>query len=161
MKLDASNLEIQVFIESEGALSTIGHNLVIEATRLSGSVDGEVVEVTVPVRDLRVVGNVTSGQVDRTAPGDKDRRKIEENMLNSVLNAGKFSEVKFRGRREGDVVTGDLTICGVTRSMRMDLRAGRGEFLVHQPDFGIAPYKAFLGQLRIKADVRVVVREKS
>lgn len=161
MKLDASKLEIQVFIESEGALSTIGHNLVIEATRLSGSVDGAAVEVLVPVGDLRVAGSVSGGRVDRTEPGEKDRRKIESNMLGDVLNARKFSDVSFKGRREGDVLTGELTLCGVTRSIRLELKGGQGEFVVHQPDFGIAPYKAFLGQLRIKSDVRIVVREKA
>lgn len=159
--LNEKNLEILVFPEREGVLSPIGHDLAIEAQRLTGSVNGDAVQVTVPVKELRVVGNVSHGRVDRSEPSPGDRKKIEANMLSDVLNAKKYPEISFSGTRTGDEVSGTLTICGASRPVSVKLVNRRGELTIRQTDFGITPYRAFLGQLRIKPELRIEIRELS
>ena len=54
---------------------------------------------------------------------------------------------------------GELTLHGVTRPLSAQTRvvAGRQqlEVTLHQPDFGITPYRAMLGTLKIQANVTV------
>jgi polyisoprenoid-binding protein YceI len=55
---------------------------------------------------------------------------------------------------------GELTLHGVTRALgacRTRVVAGRQqlELRLHQPDFGITPYRAMLGTLKIQADVTI------
>lgn len=159
--LNEQNTRIHVFPEREGVLSPIGHDLVIHAEKLHGQLDGDSVRVDIPVADLRVVGNVARGIVDPTVPGEKDRRKIEENMRDDVLNAKKHATIVFQGTVNADAVVGTLTINGVSKPLQFEFRAGKAEVVIHQADFGIKPYKTFLGQLRIKPDVRVTIERIS
>ena len=59
------------------------------------------------------------------------------------------------------VIKGSLTLTGKTRPLVIEAarRDGRwvAEVSLHQPDFGIKPYSAMLGTLRVKPDVTVVV----
>lgn len=160
MEINNQNIEIMVYPEREGILSPIGHDLAIEAQKISGKIEGDAIEISVSVGSLKVVGNMSNGQLDRTQPSEKDRKKIEENMLNDVLGAKKFPAADFRGTRSGNVVSGSLIIHGVTRDLRLELKDGKGSFVINQPDFQIKPYKAFLGQLRIKPELRVEVTVK-
>ena len=69
----------------------------------------------------------------------------------------------FRGKAEpvgGSYrISGELTLHGKTRPLTVagQARDGRQVFEVslHQPDFGIKPYSAMLGTLKVKADVKV------
>ncbi len=157
MEINNTNLEIMIYPEREGVLSPIGHDLAIEAQKLSGKLDGSSIEITVPFDHLRVIGNMANGQLDRAQPGEKDRKKIEQNMLADVLESKKFPSAVFSGTREGDVVSGELTLHGVSHAIQVALVDGRGSFVINQIDYKIKPYKAFLGQLRIKPELRVEV----
>ncbi len=59
------------------------------------------------------------------------------------------------------VLNGALQVRGVTGEVAVHCRleAGRGFAVVnvHQPDFGIAPYRAMLGALKVHADVEVEI----
>jgi hypothetical protein len=110
MEINNQNLEIMIYPEREGVLSPIGHDLAIEAQKLSGKMDGSAIDLTVSFEDLRVIGNLSNGQLDRGQPGEKDRKKIEQNMLGDVLESKRFPSATFSGTRQGDVVSGDLTL---------------------------------------------------
>ena len=89
------------------------------------------------------------------------------NIVIDVLDARRFPEILLVSRRveragEGFVMEGDLTLHGKTRSVRINVVRSGGELVakhvISQPDYGIRPYSAMLGALRIKPDVRVVIR---
>jgi polyisoprenoid-binding protein YceI len=89
--------------------------------------------------------------------------------VREVLRAREAPEVTFVStevarEKDGFRVRGDLTIAGRTRSIAFVTRADDGkevaEISLHQPDFGITPYKAMLGTLRVQPDVRVRVAAK-
>ena len=54
---------------------------------------------------------------------------------------------------------GELTLHGVTKPLAARTRLVDGrqqlELTLHQPDYGITPYRAMLGTLKIKPDVTV------
>jgi hypothetical protein len=56
---------------------------------------------------------------------------------------------------------GELSLHGRLRPLTVALSHGRpawtAEASIHQPDFGVKPFTAMLGTLRISADVRVRV----
>lgn len=160
-------VECLVFTFKEGLLSAVAHDLKLKATAASLTVSGGVVSLRVEAASLRVV---CARQGDQDAPGvlsDKDRAKIEKNICEDVLDARRFADVTFRStkaeaRGEGWWVEGDLSLHGVTRRISAEVkRQGAhwvAEVSLHQPDYGIKPYSAMLGALKVQAGVKVVVR---
>lgn len=164
---DATSAECAVYTFKEGLLSRVAHDLRLRATRFSVRDEGDVVEVRVDATSIVYDAVMHDGAPAHEGLSPSDQRKVEATLRDDVLDTGRFAEIVFRAttvdRRETDVtLTGSLTLHGVTRPLTATARA-RGdrweaEVTVHQPDFGIAPYRAMMGALKVKPDVRVVVR---
>jgi hypothetical protein len=169
---DSSTLSLWTY--KEGLLSRVAHDLAFAATawRAPLEVDaGRVrIEVVVPVSGLRVQGQVSNGVVTPLAP--KDHREIEGNVAGPrVLHAAAHPELRWRGEAplsslaEGSRATieGRLTLRGVERPLPVVVLvrgAGadlvvEGEVRFKQSPFGITPYSALLGALRVQDEVRV------
>ena len=147
-----------------------GHDLTIEATRWSGS-------VSVPGHDtadasVRVEVDAGSFTVREGAGGfmplsDSDRTEIEETIRHKILFPDRYPAMTFEStsiRETGDEleIDGDLTIMGVTRPLTARARVGgegtvRGRAAVAQTDWGIKPYSAFFGALRLADEVAVEI----
>jgi len=164
------NADILVFTFKEGLLSAIAHDLKLRVTRFSIAIDEETraIDARFEPGSLCVVTAMKNGAEAPGALSDSDRRKIEDNVANDVLHPEKFPEVRFVSTSveeddggTGYRVRGRLTLCGQTRDVDFVSRSdGEGqvcEVKLHQPDWGIQPYSAMLGTLRIKADVIVRV----
>ena len=114
--------------------------------------------VTVDTRSLEVV----SGAGGAKPLSDKDRKDIKENIDKKVLKTDKFPEITFSSSRVetkgADKVTvhGDVTIMGTARPASMDITlAGTkatGTMTLKQSDWGIKPFSALMGALKL-ADV--------
>jgi polyisoprenoid-binding protein YceI len=171
--VDADASTLTVFAYKDGFFSSLGHDHTVAARGVTGSVsvdparpEGGRVEFTVPAARLEVL--------DPNASAD-DRASIQKNMENDVLEVAKHPTISFRSaeaRRSARVatgtavaldVTGDLTLHGTTRritvpiTLRFDDGAVRaaGEVTLDQPDFGIEPYSALLGAVKVRRDVKV------
>jgi polyisoprenoid-binding protein YceI len=128
--------------------------------------DRQSVEARFDAQSLEVVCRRKDG-VDE--PGGLSRLELGQihgNIRDDVLGAKKHPQVTFRSTRvtpagDGFRVEGDLTLHGTTRPIAADVkREGdrlRAEVKLHQPDFGIKPYSAALGALKVKAGVVVTV----
>ncbi|MER7543111.1 YceI family protein [Actinomadura sp.] len=138
-----------------------GHDLTIEATRWTARVeareppDASSVEVAVGVDGLEVREG-TGGALPLT---DQDRADIRRN-LRKILDTGRYPEVVFVSTAIGeDFVEGDLTIMGRTKPVRIrasrDGDRVRGAATVTQTRWGVKPYSAFFGALRLADDVEV------
>ena len=148
-----------------GLLGTFGHSHVIRAGVVDGSITWDPervaasrIELAVPVDGLRVV---------RRGADRDDWPDVENAMRTEVLHPSRFPEVTFRSRlvtriRDGVHVVGDLTMEGRSRPVAVDvtletsgdtLRAS-GAFSVKQTDFGIRPYRAAGGTIRVADHVR-------
>ncbi len=153
------NATIEVWTTREGALSAVGHDLVLEATSFQVGLDGTAITARVDADSLRVVGSVEQdGSVNRPGLSGLERAKVEKSIVKDVLEAKKYPVIRFEGALDGDQITGEIDLHGVKRSLsvRVETSDGyEGQMTLHQPDFGITPYKAFLGALKVEADVTV------
>jgi polyisoprenoid-binding protein YceI len=164
-KLDASAAEITVFSFKEGLLSVIAHDLQIRVTRFELTMDGAAaVHAVIDASSLRVMAAVVDGAPREGTLSAGDKEKIEGNLRDDVLAVKKHPEIVFTSTKvtpegEGFEIAGDLTLHGHTRPIALHARAEGArlfaEITLHQPDFGIKPYSAMLGTLKIKPDVRV------
>jgi polyisoprenoid-binding protein YceI len=143
-----------------------GHDLTIEATRWSATVT---IAPTDPARSSVAVEvevdalEVREGTGGVLPLGDSDRSEIKKN-LRKVLQADRHPTITFRSTRvqgtpEEFTVEGDLTIIGTTRTATVRATADgdrvHGGTTVVQTDFGIKPYSAFFGALRLADEVDV------
>lgn len=152
----------------QGVAARVGHDLLIEAGRWHGT-------VAVPetgVQHARVSATVElSGLQVRTGTGgvkpltDADRREIKATMLR-LLAADRYPEAVFesvavRGEGADGTIEGALTVAGNRRPLRLLVKAdGRlitGTATVVQSEWGIKPYSAFFGALKLRDEVEVEV----
>lgn len=164
-RYDASSARCEILTFKEGLLSAVAHDLCLRVGHFSLELrDDESIVATFDPRSLRVEHAMKDG---RPAPGtlsDKQKREIEGNIAKDVLHVRRHAEIAFRSSRvtgEGDErrVEGTLTLHGTERTIvaKAQRRDGRWstEVELHQPDYGIRPYSAMLGTLKIRPAVRV------
>ena len=157
----ASVLEVHSY--RSGLLAGLGHEHVIRAHAFAGTV---VYDARDPSRSSVALTVLTDSL--RVVPADDsaDIPAITKAMREHVLNVAGFPEVSFAStdvRVRGDTVhlRGNLTMVGVTRPVELDLTLHvtpevlhvSGSFTVKQTDFGIRPYAAGLGTVRVKDQV--------
>jgi hypothetical protein len=168
MRLDSSSADCVVRTCKEGLLSAIAHDLEIRVTSFTIDIDERRwrIEARFDARSLRVVGALRGGTVVPEELSDGDKRTIEENIVRDVLRADRYPEIRFvsdAAESRGDelVITGTLALHGCERplvvSARRDGERWTADVRIRQPDFGIRPYRAMLGTLRIRPDVTVRV----
>ncbi|MBW3573475.1 MAG: YceI family protein [Actinobacteria bacterium] len=168
---DNGQLTVNTYVGGMGA--KMGHDLVLEARRWSGTVNLDAdnpaassVEVTIDPRSLEIIQ--ASGGVK--ALSDKDKKEIAQN-LEKTLQVAKFPDISFRstavsGSPPKVTVQGDLTIVGNTRPTTLDVaveEAGNqstltGKTTVVQTEFGVKPYSK-MGALKVKdpVDLQIVL----
>lgn len=151
----------------EGVLAGVGHDLLLRVTRLEVAVETSPFRVSarLDAGSLRVVAAMD--EAGRPVPGElrpADKAEIEATVRDVVLRAGRHPEIRFESasaeeRPGGWELSGRLTIAGASRELKVPVRRDGdrlvAEVRIHQPDFGIRPYRAMLGALRVRADVVV------
>jgi polyisoprenoid-binding protein YceI len=154
----------EVLVFREGLLSAVGHDLLLRAAALEVTIDRDApaVSARVDAASLRVVGAMRDRRPLPGALRPEDVRDIERTIATEVLArhpAFRFASTAVRPTKEGYEVRGTLTVAGITRALVLAVRRGEGrlstEVTLHQPDFGIRPYRALLGALRVKPEVVV------
>ncbi len=150
----------------EGVASKMGHDLTIEVQDWSAKVDANPddpgqssVEATAQVPSFSVIeGTGGAKALTRT-----DKADIKKNIDEKILKGA--STITFRSTgtpsENGSRVSvpGELTINGTTKPITVDLDVNdgkaRAKFTVVQSEFGIKPFKAFMGALKVRDDVDV------
>jgi polyisoprenoid-binding protein YceI len=150
-----------------GLGSRAGHDLTIEVTRWQGSAS---VDTSHPGNSsVTLSAEVDSFEVREGTGGVKpltngDRAEIKKIVREKILRGGQHPAIRFQSREiqgsaESFNVVGDLTIAGTTRPITVRCRAGdsgvRGSATVVQSEWGIRPYTAFFGALKVRDAVEV------
>jgi hypothetical protein len=165
-KLDQDSAECFVFTYKEGLLSAVAHDLKIKVTRFQIDVDerARTVEGRFDATSLRVVCAMQNGKESKGTLSAEQKREIEDNIVRDVLAAAQYPEVRYvstavAGDDDELHVKGQLSLHGKRKATEVTVRKERAHYIatarVHQPDFGIRPYSALLGTLKVKADVEV------
>ena len=177
-KFDASTGECWVRVYREGVAAAVGHDLVFNVGEFSVQVDPANASVRAQFKadSLRVLG--TPAEVDDgEAPGigglsARDKSKIEDNLQKKVLQTQRFAVISFESTHvttpvghdghHAFEVHGTLSLHGVERAIRVAVTtqadASVARVRLHQPDFGIAPFRALMGALKVRADVDIELR---
>ncbi len=167
--LDPKVGKITVNVYRDGLAAKMGHDLVLEVTRWSGraEVDAEnpaasSVQVTIDPRSFEIAD--AKGGIKPL--GDKDRADIKKNINDKVLMTSRNPEIIFQstevsGTAPNIKVKGNLTLAGKSRPVLLDVRvdqsSGRasGRTTIPQSSFGIKPFSALLGALKVKDSVDI------
>jgi polyisoprenoid-binding protein YceI len=165
-RLGPENATLAVRTERAGAAAKAGHDLLIhvtvwEATLVVADDPGATsIELTADATSLRVIEGTGGIQ----ALADEDVASIHQTIDDEVLRR---QDIGFRStsvQAEGDTLhaQGELTIVGNTQPVEFDLvgdDAGelRGSAVVTQTAFGMKPYSALFGALKVKDEVQVVL----
>jgi len=150
----------------QGLAASAGHDLRIEVTDWSGElVIGE--DLAASAVD---VGFATGSLVVREGTGgikplsERDKREIAQNAARVLRTSqhprGRFVSSGFRVGDGGGRVTGTLTLLGIDRPFQLtvtDLGGDRYRVTgrVIQSEYGIKPYTAMLGALRLADPVDI------
>lgn len=157
---------LSVHTGKTGAAARAGHNLLIEVGRWSATLEvgaqpgASRLQLTADARSLRVL----DGSGGMTALDDGDKASIAQTIDDEVLRG---TTIAFRSndiREHGDTWTvgGELELAGTTRPLSFELTAGgdgviRARAVVTQSEWGIKPYSALFGTLKVTDDVEVTV----
>ncbi len=159
-----------MFTRAEGLLSAFAHDLKIRVETFSLAVD-DVTGAVFAELDAASLRVVCAMRGDEEAPellGANDLETIAA-TIRDVLEVARHPTIRFHSStppepdasHAGLRIAGRLELHGTVRDVAIHAsrQGGRyvGETTLHKPDFGIRPYSAMLGGLRVAPDVRVRV----
>ena len=165
---EQSKFTVQAF--AEGLFSAFGHDPVIlireftgEVHFVAGTFENASLTITVDPNSLVLSNDVK----------EKDRLEIERTTREEVLETAKYAEIVFRSNNisvnklaQGLCrvrIIGDLTLHGVTQkslwisaeaTLSEDNLRAHGDFSLKQTDFGIKPYSAAGGTIKLKNELK-------
>jgi polyisoprenoid-binding protein YceI len=146
-----------------GAAAKAGHDLVLEVTAWEATFDETAVALTADPRSLKV----RQGTGGVKALDDDDKANIEQTIDDEVLKGG---AIEFRSTGvavDGERVTvrGDLRIGGRSNPVAFDLLHTEarlaGSATLRQSDYGIKPYSALFGTLKVADEVTISIDAKT
>jgi polyisoprenoid-binding protein YceI len=154
----------------DGLAATAGHDLIIDLPRWSGELTvgdddvPEALEVRIDIGALSIREG-TGGLKPLT---DRDRREIAV-TARRLLSTDQYPEAvftatRFRGSGESGVIEGNLSLRGVSRPLRLNVsQTDSGRYsatgTVVQSAYGIKPYTAFFGALKVRDTVDIEMTE--
>jgi hypothetical protein len=162
------NAELLVHTRRSGTVAVAGHDLVIEVTSWSGTLQRDDGPDTITMALSADGGSlrVREGRGGIQPLGEDDKAGIEQSIDEEVL---KRSTIAFRSRRvRGESVLsveGDLELLGVSQPIVFTLEVaddGRltGHATIKQTDFGLKPYSVLFGTLKVADEVEVTLDAK-
>jgi polyisoprenoid-binding protein YceI len=165
-RLGPDNATLEVKTKRVGAAAKAGHDLRLEVSSWSATVAASenpaetALELEADPSSLRVVEG-TGGMMPL---GDDDIASIHQTIDDEVLRRGAIAFRSTRVEEGGDglAVEGELTLAGETNPIAFDLDvAGDGTLaataVVTQSKWGMRPYSALFGALKVHDDVEVVL----
>jgi polyisoprenoid-binding protein YceI len=154
---------VRVKTGRQGMASKVGHDLTLEASNWKATltVDGDPsrseVSATIEPRSLAV----TAATGGAKPVSDKDKKDIVKNITGLLGNASiTFTSTSVEVKDSSVKAAGELSIAGQSRPVTLDLATtpdGRlkGSMTVVQSQFGIKPFSAMMGALKVKDEVEV------
>jgi hypothetical protein len=160
--------DVWLYVYRTGLLSALGHDLRLSVRRFQIRYgDGEVGARFWP-ESIEIDGSLREdGSIDEEELSASDRKEIKGNIEEDILETGAHPEIRFDGEydeRDSGVyeVAGELEIVGVRESIRTTVRREneqfRTELEITPSDWGIEPYKALLGSLKVQDRLEIELR---
>jgi polyisoprenoid-binding protein YceI len=160
------NGTLQINTGRSGAAAKAGHDLLIHVTSWQGSLamGDDPADTRVELDADGTSLHVREGTGGMQALDDDDRASIRQTIDEDVLKRQgiTFRSTSVQPAGDGLHVQGDLTLVGQTRPIAFDIAVtGDGALtaaaVVRQTDFGMKPYSALFGALKVADEVRVTL----
>ena len=155
---------VHLFTYKAGLLSRVAHDLRLHPEHLTVRCEGQQIAVEIEAASLRVDGVMSGGRLDPETLSSRDRAKIVKTIQTEILVARAHPTIRFRGELHGSEgpsprAQGELTLKGISRPLTIHARRVGARLHARvelQPShFGIAPYKALAGAIRLQDRVEV------
>jgi polyisoprenoid-binding protein YceI len=165
--LGPSDGTLRVRTGRQGMAQKVGHDLTLEASnwKATVTVDPEAanseVKATIEPRSLEVL----TGAGGAKPLSDKDKKDIKKNIAGLLGNSSiTFESTSVQPKGDaGATVLGTLSIAGQSRQVSLDLAIApngtdarlTGRVPIVQSNFGVKPFTAMMGALKVKDEVEV------
>ena len=167
--IDGNSGKMSVYTYKEGLLSKLAHDLLIDVKNFkvnlnvpeAGFTSGSL-EVELRADSLKVDCAMKDGERQPDTLKEKDIADIEKDTAKKVLHPDKYPTVNFcskeiKEKDGGYHVNGELSLHGVTKTIDFDIDTNgdnlKGRFSLLQKDYGIKPFRALMGTLKIKNEI--------
>jgi polyisoprenoid-binding protein YceI len=143
----------------------LAHDLILSPSQWSGTLNVDAdnpaassATLSIDARSIEILEAVGGMK----SLSDKDRRDIGKNIDDKVLETGKhptltFESTSVSGSAPNFNAAGNMTIKGTTRPVNVDLAVNGSQVTaktsVSQKDFGIKPFSAMMGAIKLRDDV--------
>jgi hypothetical protein len=161
--LGPADAKLLVHTRKAGAAAVAGHNLLIEVGAWTATLtlgDEPALELTADPRSFKVIEGTGGIQT----LGEDDKANITQTIDAEVLKGG---PIEFRSTRieqsNGRLrVEGELNLLGTRRPLTFEVTIGddgrlAGEATFKQSDWGIKPYSALFGTLKVADELKVAI----
>lgn len=157
---------IQVFTYKAGLLARVAHDLRLTVQRHELKLHERHVSGYCAADSLTVDGVMTSHGLDANVLSEKDQRQIVETIRTEILHASEHPRIELEADIEPRSATsfmlrGTLRLHGRARPVSSAIvQSGdhlQAAFELAPSDFGIPPYKALAGAIRLQDRVRVSI----
>jgi polyisoprenoid-binding protein YceI len=162
-QLGPENARLLVKTKRTGAAAKAGHNLTIEVTAWSATLDSQSASLEADPASLRVI----EGSGGMQALDDDDKANIEQTIRDEVLTSGpiEFRSTEVAANGDSLRLSGELNLMGATRPLALDVSAGgdgalRASAVVRQSDWGIKPYSGLFGALKVVDEIEVLLEPR-
>lgn len=163
----SATARVELDTSAQGLLARLGHDLRLSVERFEIELAEGLVQARFALASLRVVGTLHGERCDTSAPSAGDRAQIERTVRDEILHVARNPEASWYARATlqpsmapGGVMRGELSLCGrqapVQLAITRSAQVLQARAVLTPSTFGIAPYKALGGALKV-AD-RVVVQ---
>jgi polyisoprenoid-binding protein YceI len=169
-KLGPQTATLSVRTKKAGAASKAGHNLLIEVGDWSATLElgADPSQSTIELRASSKSLRVLEGTGGAMMLEDEHKASIKQTIDDEIL---KGSPIEFRSTAVSDagdgryVVSGELELAGRRAPITFELALGAdgtisGAAVVNQTNWGIKPYSALFGTLKVVDDVTVEIAAK-
>jgi polyisoprenoid-binding protein YceI len=164
-KLGPDNASLHVETSRSGAAAKAGHDLTIDVTQWEATLevgDNSSLALSADPTSLRV----REGKGGMQALTDDDKEDIHKTIDKDVLKKKdiSFASSSVESAGDGLSVSGDLELGGKSKPVTFELSESGGTLTgtapINQSDWGIKPYSAMFGALKVDDEIRVVVEAK-
>ncbi len=165
-RLGPAEATLAVHTKRGGAAAMAGHDLLIgveswQATLAIATDDADSsLELTADAGSLRVIEGIGGMQ----QLGDDDKQNIKTTIDDEILQRTPITYRSTHVASDGDAVhvDGDLTLVGNVHPLSFDITFGDDGALsatavITQSDWGIKPYSALFGTLKVIDDIEITV----
>ncbi len=171
--IDSAKSKIEIQVAKDGFFKAFGHDHVVSATKFSGGV--QFVSARVEDSSVSFTADTNSLRVIDPGESEEDRNEVQATMLGEqVLDVARYPQIQFSSSAVKVVsaskntfdlqVSGALTLHGTQKPVTLPVHLQISddgsltcdtEISLLQSDFGITPYKAAGGAVKVKDKLKL------